>query len=74
MSQRDKDVSFFVVWVLNKAARAWGCIPCEVYRTLQEANIVNDYLVGFYDTVHTMGEQAILDDLARLAARRGVAI
>lgn len=74
MSQRDKDVAFFVVWVLNKAAKRWGTTPAEVYRLLEGTGIVSGYLVGFYDTVHTMGEQAILDDLTQLAATRGVAL
>ena len=74
MSQRDKDVTFFVVWVLNKAAKRWGTTPSEVYRRLEAAGIVSGYLVGFYDTVHTMGEHAILDDLSQLATTRGVAL
>lgn len=74
MSQRDKDVTFFVVWILNKAAQAWGKSPCEVYRALQGAGIVTDYLMGFYDTVHSMGEEAILTDLSQLAQTRGVTL
>lgn len=36
--------------------------------------MVSGYLVGFYDTVHAMGEQAILDDLSQFAVTRGVAL
>lgn len=74
MPQRDKDVAFFVVWVLNKAAQAWGNLPSDVYRKLQSANIVDDYLIGLFDVVHTMGEKAILNDLEDLAAKRGLAL
>ena len=74
MSQRDKDMTFFVVWILNKAALAWGKTASEVYRILQGANIVEDYLMGFYDTVHSMGETAILDDLEQLLAQKGIAL
>lgn len=74
MSQRDKDISFFVVWVLNKAAEAWGKSPSEVYRALQAKSIVTDYLMGFYDVAHSMGEEAILADLSQLAQTRGVAL
>lgn len=74
MTQRDRDVTFFVVWVLNKAAQAWGMTASEVYRALQGAGIVTDYLMGFYDTVHSMGEEAILADLRQLAHTRGVAL
>jgi hypothetical protein len=35
---------------------------------------VSGHLVGLYDTAHTMGERAILDDLAQPAAARGVAL
>ncbi len=74
MSTNDKDKVFFVVWVLNKAAQAWEKTPSEVYRLLQEADIVSDYLMGFYDVAHTMGERAIIDDLEVLAARKGLAV
>ena len=74
MSQKDKDVAFFVVWALNKAAQAWDRLPSEVYGALQAENIVDDYLIGLYDVVHTMGEKAILDDLESLVAKRGLAL
>ncbi len=74
MSSSEKDMTFFVVWVLNKASQAWGKTPSEVYRLLQEANIVSDYLMGFYDVAHTMGERAIIDDLEMLVMRKGLVI
>lgn len=74
LSQRDKDMAFFVVWILNKAAQAWGRNASDIYRELQKANIVDDYLLGFYDTVHSMSESAVLEDLRDVASRKGLAL
>lgn len=44
------------------------------HRRIEGVGMVSGYLVGFYDTVHAMGEQAILDDLSQFAVTRGVAL
>lgn len=74
MSQHDKDVIFFVAWLLNKIADVYGKTASEIYRSLQSANIVNDYLIPSYDVLHTMGELALIEDVQIVAAKRGVAL
>lgn len=74
MSQRDKDVTFFTVWLLNCVADAWGWSAARVYRTLQEANIVDEYIVPLYDVLHTMGREALVEDIEIIAQNRGVSL
>lgn len=74
MSQCDKDTLTFVIWLINQVARAWGKTTPEVYRTLQQADIVNDYILPFYEQLHTMGSQALVDDITILARKRGLAV
>ena len=74
MSQYDKDVIFFIAWLLNKIADAYGKTASEIYACLQSANIVNDYLIPSYDVLHTMGELALIEDVQIVAAKRGVAL
>lgn len=74
MSQYDKDVIFFVTWLLNKVADAYGKTAAETYRLLQSAHIVDDYLMPSYDVLHTMGELALIEDVQTVAAKRGVVL
>lgn len=74
MTEHDKDVIFFVVWLLNAVSKAWGKPTAEVYRLLQEVDIVNGYLFPCYDVLHTMGKEALVEDVTLLARKRGIAV
>ena len=72
MSERDADVLTYVVWVINKAAQAWGMLPAEAYSKMQRANIVDGCLIPCFDVLHSMGEQTVLEDIELIARREGV--
>lgn len=71
MSESDRDRVHFVVWLLGKLSKAWGMSPADAYRLLQREDIVNDYIVRFYDPLHSMGELALVEDISLLARSRG---
>lgn len=72
MSKKDEETIFFVVWLLNKAAKAWGKTSSETYRILQSVNLVDDYVLPCFDVLHTMGELALVEDLECAARERGL--
>lgn len=74
MSQYEKDVTFFAVWLLNCIAESWGCSVREAYETLQRASIVDEYVLPLYDVLHTMGREALVDEIALVARKRGVLV
>lgn len=74
MSEHDKDEIFFVVWLLDKVADAWGKGTPETYRLLQSRDIVNGYVFPSYDVLHTMGAEALVDDVTQLARARGLEV
>ena len=74
MSQRDKDTLTFFVRLIQQIAGARGKTTPEVYRTLQQADIVNDYILPVYEQLHTMGSQALVEDITILARKRGLAV
>ena len=74
MSTNDRDEIHFAVWLLGKLAKAWGMSPAEAYRTLQREGIVSDYIIRFYDPLHSMGELALVEDVTLLARNRGLAV
>lgn len=74
MSANDRDRVHFAVWLLSKLAKAWGMSPADVYQLLQREGIVSDYIVKFYDPLHSMGELALVEDVTLFARSRGLAV
>lgn len=72
MSSADKEKVFFAVWLINCIADRWERAAREVYRDLQSANIVNEYIIPLFPVLHTMGREALVDEITELADKRGV--
>ncbi len=72
-AQQYKEMDF-CVFVLHKLARAWNVPVPQVYQTLAASGILADYIFPCYDTLHTMGAEALVEDLTTFARERGVAL
>lgn len=46
--------------------------PHEAYALLQKARIVDEYILPFYDVLHTMGREALVEDINVIAREKGV--
>lgn len=64
----------FSVFVIHKQAAAWGKTPVEVYAVLNDTKILDEYLIPCYDTLHTMGSEAVTEELTDFVRERGVAV
>ena len=62
----------FSVFVLHHLARAWNMPVPDTYSALNEAGIIEGYLVPCYDVLHTLGSEYLVEDLTDLARERGV--
>lgn len=49
-------------------------LPFEVYRKLQSAGCIDNYLVPYYDILHTQGTGYIVDDIKEYLALRGITV
>ena len=72
MNEETVDIIDFSVFVLHHVARAWGTSVPDTYRILQEASIVDSYLIPCYDVLHTLGAEYLVADITELAEERGV--
>ncbi len=68
-----KELSFSV-YIIHHLAHAWGVSPPSVYKTLNDTHIMDDYILGCYDTLHTQGEQALVNDITDFVREKGVKI
>ena len=53
----------FAVFVIDAMSEKWGLPSCDTYRILDESGILDGYVLDLYDTVHTLGKKAIIEDI-----------
>lgn len=68
-----KELSFSV-YIIHHLAHAWGTSTSFVYKTLNDTHIMDDYILGCYDTLHTQGGQALVEDITDFVREKGVEI
>ena len=69
-----KDCFEFVIYMIHACARKCHKTPLEVYRIIESKGCVSEYLVPFYDILHTQGVNYIVDDIIGYMKNRGVTI
>lgn len=68
-----KELSFSI-FVIHHLAKEWGKSPSYVYKTLNDTHIMDNYVIECYDTLHTQGEQALVNDITDFVREKGVGI
>ena len=64
----------FSVFLIHALADAWNK-PCwQVYQILNDSGILDDYIISFYDVLHTQGKQYLVGDITDYAREKGVQI
>lgn len=48
--------------------------PQKVYSILKETKALDEYIVPFYDVLHTLGAEYLVDDITECVRERGCAI
>ena len=70
----NKESFAFVVYMIHAVANKFNKRPSEVYGLLTKCDCINDYLVPFYDVLHTQSTSYVLEDIVEYLERRGVKI
>ena len=66
------DELLFSVFCIESVAERLRIPGGDAYRKLMQGNIINGYIVPYFDVLHTQGKQYITDDLVRLMRHEGV--
>jgi len=45
--------------------------PAKVYQKLLDTGILDDYIIPCYDTLHTQGAEALVEDITEFVHERG---
>ena len=69
---RDQIVMGFVASCVEDVANRLGVAPAEIYRRMDAVQMIDGYLMAFYETLHTESRENLTDSLIDLLKRREV--
>ena len=72
MASCSKNELVFSVFMIYILAEHLGLTPPDVYRRLTDSGIMDEYIIPFYDVLHTLGELYLVDDVTEMMRERGV--
>ena len=73
MSCNDEQLKF-CIFIINQISKAIEKPSAVVYNFLAESGVLDDYIIGCYETLHTLGREYLIEDITGLLHDRGVAI
>ena len=62
----------FCVFLIHILAEHTGLTPPDLYRRLADSGILDEYIIPFYDVLHTLGELYLVQDITEMMRERGV--
>ena len=58
---------YFAVYCITALSRNLDMNPSDVYELIsKKTNILDDYIIKYYDTLHTQGEDYIVSEIIQL--------
>ena len=68
-----KEQMFFAVFCIENVARQLNLTGDAVYKMLvEDSGILDEYIISYYDTLHTQGKEYITDDIIEYMREKGV--
>lgn len=61
----------FTIFVIHSLADSWHRPYQYVYSVLNDSGILDDYIIKFYDVLHTLGEKYLVEDITGFVKDRG---
>ena len=74
MTQCTAEEKDFGVFLIHRLAERWGKSAPEIYKILNNTDILDGYIFKCYDTLHTLGTEYLVEDLTEFAREKGVAV
>lgn len=64
----------FSIFLIYQLAQSWHKTPIEVFKTLSQTKILDDYIIKHYDVLHTQGEKALVEEISDFVREKGIAV
>ena len=62
----------FVTYCIGNLSRRLGIPSYEVYQRLKSSGILTDYIIPYYDVLHTFSKEYLLEELTDYMKEKGV--
>ena len=74
MSDFEQNQISFGVYLLHRIAEAWGMPVPDAFKLLDSVDAFAGYILPCYDTLHTQGSRALVEDITSFVRGRGVSV
>lgn len=64
----------FSIFIIHSLADKWKLSPVTVYKILNSTGILDQYVIGCYDVLHTQGKDYLVEDITEFVREKGVNI
>lgn len=64
----------FSIFVIYSLADKWKKTPADVYKILNSTGILDNYVISYYDVLHTQGKEYLVEDLTEYVKEKGISI
>lgn len=64
----------YITCVIGELSRITGKSCSMIFRRLQSAGVIKDYLVGAYDVLHTFSLEYVAEDVIQLMKKKGYSL
>ncbi|MDR1421776.1 MAG: DUF3791 domain-containing protein [Coriobacteriales bacterium] len=74
MSSTTRQEIDFSVFLFHHLAKSWHKSVPETYQILADTNILDSYIIGCYESLHTLGAEYLIDDITEFVRDKGIAV
>ncbi|MCF0221721.1 MAG: DUF3791 domain-containing protein [Fibrobacter sp.] len=67
----NKESFEFTIYMIHACANKWGEQPSDVYRKLNESSCIKEFLVPFFDVLHTQSSDYVVNDIENYLRNHG---
>lgn len=68
---KEKELEFSIFMIYSLAEK-WKKSPATVYKLLNTAGILDNYIIRCYDVLHTQGKECLVEDITDFAREKGI--
>lgn len=70
----NEDSFSFVVYMIHACADRWNTTPAKVYQAIKKSGCLDEYLVPYYDVLHTQSTDYVVQDIGEYLKDREVTV
>lgn len=71
METNSREIIEFVMFVIYRLSESWGKSPSSVYEVLCSCGALSNYIIPFYDVLHTLGAECLTEDITDYVNKHG---